>query len=239
MQFKPNFDLLRYWNSAEKLESFVATPPCIAIFRKSNKTLVYMCDVHGENRSFDMVDMCFADDFGYKPEVLLTEVENFGYDKRMGWYDFQTDTLVYAAGVGAQKGIPVVFADLSDSQCVDVINSGFPDNQITEKNLGEILHSEPNMSGNLYERMSAYLDMYGRDRFMLQNIAMALNEHDIVFVICGAGHYENQRLVLEDMLGMPKWITKDIKNMRGDFSDVKIEPIKLCEFEMVKNDNKS
>lgn len=229
MQFKPNFDLLRDWASAEKSIKFASNSAYVAIFRRDDKTLVYMCDRHGENISFNMVDMCFADDFGVKPDVLLTEIENTGFERKFNWRGYQSNTLVYAAEIAAQRNIPVVFSDLSDSQYVDVINCGFPDNKITTIDLDRVLSSEPNMNGNLLQQMSSYLNVMGRDRFMLQNIAAALNRYDTVFAIFGVGHYEDQRLVLEDMLGKPEYITR-IKNMRGDFSNVKIEPIKLCDF---------
>lgn len=230
MQFKPNFDLLRDWASAEKSQNFASNSAYVAIFRKDDKTLVYMCDRHGENISFNMVDMCFADDFGVKPDVLLTEIENTGFERKFNWHGYQSNTLVYAAEIAAQRNIPVVFADLNDAQYVDVINSGFPNNKITDIDLRRVLSSEPNMNGNLSQQMSSYLNVMERDRFMLQNIASALNRYDTVFAIFGVGHYENQRLVLEDMLGKPEYITR-IKNMRGDFTNVKIEPIKLCDFE--------
>ena len=238
MQFKPNFDLLRYWPDAERARNFASSSAFVAIFKHDNKTLVYMCDRHCYNISFNMVDMCFADDLGYKPDVLLTEMENAGFERKFDWFWYQDNTLSYAAGVAAKKGVPVVFADLSASQYVDVINAGFPDNQITREDLHKVLGAGgPNPNGNMWQKMDAYLDMYGRDRFMLQNIVAALDKYDTVFAIFGSGHYESQRLVLEDMMGKPEYITK-IKNMRGDFSDVKIEPIKLCEFEIVKNDDK-
>ena len=237
MQFKPNFNLFRDWPDAEKSKNFASNSAYIAIFRRDNKTLVYMCDDHTKNISFNMVDMCFADDFRIKPDVLLTEMENADYERKLSWHGFQDNTLAYAAGVAAQRNIPVVFADLSESQMVDVINSGFPDNQITE----DVLHNKvfraggPNPQGNIYQQMSAYVDKFGRDRFMLDNIATALNKYDTVFCIFGRGHFESERLVLEDMMGEPKYITR-IKNMRGDFSGVEIKPRKLCDFEMDKGD---
>jgi len=237
MQFKPNFDLFCNWPDAEKSKNFASNSAYIAIFRRDNKTLVYMCDDHTKNISFNMVDMCFADDFRIKPDVLLTEMENADYERKLSWHGFQDNTLAYAAGVAAQRNIPVVFADLSESQMIDVINSGFPDNQITE----DVLHNKvfraggPNPQGNIYQQMSAYVDKFGRDRFMLDNIATALNKYDTVFCIFGRGHFESERLVLEDMMGEPEYITR-IKNMRGDFSGVEIKPIKLCDFEMEKGD---
>ncbi len=239
MQFKPNFDLLCYWPDAEHAHTFASNTAFVAVFRRDNKTLVYMCDRHCYNISFNMVDMCFADEFDYKPDVLLTEMPNAGFERRFNWHGVQDNTLAHAAVMAMKKKIPVVCSDLSDEQIVNVINSGFPDNQITNDDLRKVFSSGgPYPNGNIWQKMSAYVDMYGRDRFMLQNIAAALNKYDTVFAIFGVGHYEVQRLVLEDMMGKPEYITK-IKNMRGDFSDVKIEPIKLCEFEMVKNDNKS
>ena len=232
MQFKPNFDLLCYWPDAQKARDFASNSAFVAVFKRDNKTLVYMCDKHRLNISFNMVDMCFADDFGIKPDVLLTEMLNVGFEKRFNWHGIQDNTLAHAAVVANKRNIPVVFADLSDSQCVDVINHGFPDNQITVDDLGKVFSSGgPFPDGNIYQKMSAYIDMYGRDRFMLENIAVALNKYDTVFAIFGVGHYEVQRLVLEDMMGKPEYITR-IKNMRGDFSDVKIEPKKLCDFKL-------
>ncbi len=236
MQFKPNFDLYREWKDANKSQDFACNSAYIAVFKHDNKTLVYMCDVHRFNVSFDMVDMCFADDFITKPDVLLTEMENADYERKLNWHGYQDNTLAYAAGVAARRNIPVVFADLSKSQYVDVINRGFPDNQITENDLHKVFGSGgPNSNGNIYQQMSAYVDKFGRDRFMLDNIAAALNKYDTVFCIFGRGHFESQRLVLEDMMGKPEYITK-VPNTRGDFSDLKIKPEKLIDFDYsIKN----
>ena len=230
MQFKPNFDLLCHWKDAEKAKDFASNAAFVAVFKNNNKTLVYMCDHHRLNISFNMVDMCFADDFSVKPDVLLTEMINTGFEKRFNWHGVQDNTLAHAAAVAIKRNIPVVFADLSETQCVGVINHGFPDNQITPDDLRKVFGSGgPNPEGNSYQKMAAYVDFYGRDRFMLENIAAALNQYDTVFAIFGSGHYEAQRLVLEDMMGKPEYITR-IKNMRDVFSDVKIAPIKLCDF---------
>ena len=231
MHFKPNFDLLCHWKDAEKAKDFASNAAFIAVFKNSNnKTLVYMCDHHRLNISFNMVDMCFAEDFGIKPDILLTEMINTGFEKRFNWHGLQDNTLAHAAAVAIKRNVPVVFADLSESQCVDVINRGFPDNQISSEDLRKVFGSGgPNPDGSLYQKMAAYVDFYGRDRFMLENIAVALNQYDTVFAIFGSGHYEAQRLVLEDMMGKPEYITR-IKNMRDVFSDVKIAPIKLCDF---------
>ena len=45
-----------------------------------------------------------------------------------------------------------------------------------------------------------------RSRFMLQNIAAALNQYDVVFAEMGAGHYMDLVLALEKMLGDPQVI---------------------------------
>jgi len=230
MQFKPNFDLLRDWESAEKAKDFACNSAFVSVFKRDNKKLIYMCDRHGENISFNMVDMCFADDFGIRPDVLLVEMENENFECKFDWYWLQKNTLSYAAVIAAKRNVPIVFVDLSDAQMIDVINYGFQNNKISKSDLGKVLSHTPNKNGNLYQQMCEYLGIAGRDRFMLQNIVAALDRYDTVFVICGVGHYEKQRLVLEDMMGEPEYITR-IKNMRADCSNVKIEPIKLCDFE--------
>ena len=185
-----------------------------------------MCDIHMLNISFNMVDMCFADDFSIKPDILLIEMENSGFERKLDWYGYQNNTLAYAAAVATKKEIPVVFADLSDEQMINVLKTGFPDSEITNKVLHDVLRAGPSKN-----KMCEYLSKYGRDKFMLENIATALNKYNTVFAIFGSGHYEAQRLVLEDMMGEPEYITR-IKNIRGDFSDIKVEPIKLCDFKL-------
>ena len=235
MQFKPTFDVLRDPKNAVRPADVGGCG--IAVFRRGDKTLVYMLDHHWRNKAFDMVDMCFADDFGIKPDVLVAEMENDCYERKLIPQWFQHANPVHAIGVAAKKKIPVVFADLSPNQMVEVVNVGFPNNQITREGLSKVLNAQLNSDGDINQQMHAYLCLNGRDRFMLQNIAEALNKYNNVFAIFGNMHYAMEYLVLEDMMGKPEYITK-IKNMRGDFSDVKIEPIKLCEFEMVKDDDK-
>ena len=226
MQFKPNFELLSDWQNVKQSKDFASNSSYVAFFKCDNKTLVYMCDVHRLNISFNMVDMCFADDFGIKPDVLLTEMENSGFERKLGWHGCQDNTLVYAAAVATKKEIPVVFADLSDEQMIDVLKAGFPDKEITHDVLHQVLRAGPSK-----DKMCEYLNKFGRNRFMLENIVAALNKYNTVFAIFGKGHYEEQRLVLEGMLGKPEYITR-IKDMRGDFSNIKIDPIKLCDFKL-------
>ena len=233
MQFKPNFDLLRTVNSKE-LINITGDRLCIAIFHRENKTLVCMCDDHRANIAFDMSEMCLSDDFPIKPDVLLCEMENVGFERKFSPHGYQDSDLTHAAGVAAKKNIPLVFIDLSREQMMDVVNSRFPNNQIVDSDLHNILMPKDHTE----QQHEQYIWLLRqRDRFMLQNIVVALNKWDTVFVIFGGTHFVNQRLVLEDMMGKPEYITK-IKNMRGDFSDVKIEPIKLCEFEVVKDADK-
>ena len=231
MQFKPNFDLLCECKHADGFGKFTGCRVGIAMFRRGSKTLVYMVDDHFNNRAFDMVSYAFSDDFGIKPDTLVAEMENSGYERKLGPRWFQHANPVHAIGVAAKKNIPVVFADLSPNQMIDVINTGFPSDQITNVDLHRVLNSRPDSTGDINQQKHAYLCLLGRDRFMLKNIAEALNKYDTVFAIFGGAHYASQRLVLEDMMGKPEYITR-IKNMRGDFTDVKIEPIKLCDFHL-------
>ncbi|MEE1029553.1 MAG: hypothetical protein UIC65_00850 [Alphaproteobacteria bacterium] len=56
--------------------------------------------------------------------------------------------------------------------------------------------------------------MYSRNPYMLKEIFKAINKHDNVLVTMGAGHYEEQRLVLEKVFGIPKYIHKFITSKR-------------------------
>ena len=237
MQFKPNFDLIRMWG--EICEMPIKLTPFIAVFRRDGKTLVYIGDKHAHNISFDMVDMCFADDFEIKPDVLLTEMENAGYERNFSWYGLQDNTLAYAAGVATKKKLPVVFADLSDAQGVEVLRMLRPGEKIDVDFLDKILRTTtPNAHGTELEKLHAEFDKYGRDAFMIQNIAAALNKYNTVFCIFGTGHYAQQQLALEDMMGKPEYITK-APNVRGDFSKIKIKPEKLVEFKSPVKNKKS
>lgn len=223
MQLKPNFDLLQAWEDAEKLKHY----PCVAVFEKDGKTLVYMCDDHGANKSFDMVDMCMKSGMYPRPEVLLTEFENSGRDITNDM--FQKNSLMYAAAVATQQNIPVVFADLSDEQMLSVLRVQYPNRTFESADLTKVLRAGPIRSNGEFGEMGIVLNKYGRDKFMLQNIAAALNKYNVVFGIFGAGHFESQRLALIDMMGEPKYVEK-IANTRSDFSDINIKPIKLIDF---------
>ncbi|MBQ8473646.1 MAG: hypothetical protein IJ500_02170 [Alphaproteobacteria bacterium] len=224
MQLKPNFDLLQAWEDAEKQKHY----PCVAVFEKDGKTLVYMCDKHGANKSFDMVDMCMKSGMYPRPDVLLTEFENSGRDVMPGM--MQNNSLMYAAAVATQQNIPVVFADLSDEQMLNVLRVQYPNRIFESADLTKVLRAGPIRSNGEFGEMGIALNKYGRDKFMLQNIATALNKYDVVFAIFGSGHFVSQRLALIDMMGIPKYIT-DMPNTRGDFYGLKINPIKLIDFE--------
>ena len=241
MQFKPNFDLLKHWDEVGNGKT--RKPPYVAIFRKSNKILVYMADWHAKENSWNMVDWCFSKDFGIKPDILLTEFENAGRD-------LYTDprkndnTLSHAAFVAAEHNVPVVLADLSASQMMSVINTE------DKKYLSSVLRAGPFNAGNKLQQDCAKLNMYARNPFMLENIAIALNKYDTVFCIFGEGHLCEQSAVLEDMLGKPEYIT-EFPNMHTDFSNKKrnifvracdkiasklhkMEIVRLIEFDMFK-----
>jgi hypothetical protein len=77
MQFKPKVDLL-----VPDKNAFAPFGPTvfsyISIFKKDKKTLVYLCDDHYTNISFDMADFCFSDNAPAKPDVGVVEYENAG-----------------------------------------------------------------------------------------------------------------------------------------------------------------
>lgn len=228
MQFKPNYDLIQAWEDADRAFSDLYHAPYVAIFERDGKILVYMCDKHDANISFDMVDACFKK-FGLgRPDVLLTEFSNSG--REMTPRQFQVNTLAYAAGVAAKHDIPAVLADLSDKQMLEVLHRQYPTRKFTEKDLGRFLCGPMRSRGEDGE-MGIAINMFGRDRFMLDNIAAALNKYNVVFAIFGSGHYEQQRLALIDMLGEPKYITK-IPNMRGEFDSKNIKEEKLVDFKI-------
>lgn len=64
------------------------------------------------------------------------------------------------------------------------------------------------ITGSKYKtnQISVDEDKLGRDPFMLQNIAAALNKYKVVFAVFGGGHYDVQRKALENMLGKPEYI---------------------------------
>ena len=225
MQFKPNFDLIAAWEDAQRMYCGAY----IALFEKDGKTLVYMCDVHGENESFDMVDYCFKSGKFKQPDILITEFENAG--REVGKHMAQTNTLIYAAAVAEKQNIPVVFADLSHKEKQDVLQVYYPDRVFDENVVRKILRTEPMRSAGELGEMGGTLNKFGRDKFMVENIAVALSKYDVVFAIFGSGHYESQRLVLIDMMGEPRYIGK-IPNVRGEFVEKDIKPIKLVNFKI-------
>lgn len=226
MQFKANHDLIRAWEDTDKSFRKLYCAPYVAVFEKNGKTLVYMCDRHDANISFDMVDVCFDSLELPKPNILLTEFRNDG--REMTTRQFQVNTLAYAAGVASKHNVPVVLADLSDEQMLAVLHAQYPNRSFIADDLGDFL-SGPMRSRGEKGEMGIAINMFGRDRFMLDNIAAALNKYDVVFGIFGSGHYEQQRLALIDMLGEPKYICR-FQNMRGDFDAKNIKTEKLVDF---------
>lgn len=224
MRFKPNFDLYDEWEDAEKVFKD-GRRTYIAVFKKDEKTLLYIADAHGMNESFDMVDFCFSENSPAKPEIAV--VENAGR-KPAG---FQSNGMIYAVAVAAKLGLPVVFGDLSESEMLDVLRLHAPGKDLKEDDLHKVLTSGgPSRKKGPYNLMAADLNKYGRDPFMVKNIAAALDKYNVVLAMFGEGHYRSQRLILEDMLGQPEYITK-VPNSRGDFDDIEIKPVTLVQGE--------
>ena len=211
MQFKPNLRLLKDYNEVENHNS--RRPPYIAIYRRGNKTLVYMGDRHAKKESWNMVDWCFSNQFQFKPDVLLTEFENRGRNITKDSRG-KRNTLSHAAFVAARHNVPVVLADLSESEMMSIIGTN------DKKYLDEVLRAGPFADGNELQQKCAKLNRFGRNRFMIQNIAAALNKYDTVFCIFGEGHFREQAAVLSSMLGDPEYIMT-FPDMNTEFGKVK------------------
>lgn len=213
MQFKPNVKLLNHYDNT--LQDRSKKPPYVAIYRRGNKTLVYMAERHVTESSWNMLEWCFSKESGFKPDILLTEFENAGRDLYRD--DRRKDnTLSHATFVAAEHGVPVVLSDLSESQMMDVIGTK------DKKHLHDSLHAGPNSKGNELQKDCAKLGMVGRNPFMVQNIAVALNKYDTVFCIFGEGHFREQRAVLDDMFGHgPDEYITEFPDMHTDFGKSK------------------
>ncbi len=218
MKLKPNFDLLGVL--AKNFKSDMR-PPYVAVFKVGNKTLVYMADAHDANKSYDMIDWCFDGDKFPRPDVMLVEFENVGREFKYN-HSFNAYSLAYAAVRAAKANIPVVFADLSEEQMMRAVNavSGQP---ITSDGLSDVLHLRAD------DALIGALSV-ARDTFMIKNIIAALEKYDVVWAIFGAGHYQEQKPVLIDMLGEPEY-KRNIPNMRMDCAGIEVKPIVLIDNE--------
>lgn len=244
MQFKPNVNLLNHYDNT--LQDRSRKPPYVAIYRLGKKTLVYMAERHVTESSWNMLEWCFSKKSGLRPDVLLTEFENVGRDL---YRDDRTkkNTLSHATFVAAEHNVPVVLADLSESQMMDVMGTD------DKKYLHNSLQAGPNSKGNELQKSCAKLGILGRNPFMVQNIAAALNKYDTVFCIFGEGHFREQRAVLDDMFGKePDEFITEFPDMHTDFGKSKrnvfqnacerikrkmhkMEIIRLVEFEKGKD----
>jgi hypothetical protein len=219
--FAPNMNLYVPWEDAEKIEH----APYIAVFKKDNKTLIYIASKNSTNESFDAVDFCFSRQSLPFPEIAVVEFEHS--DRKVTPGLIQRNNLIYGGAVAARHGLPVVYADLSQTEMLKVLQDKFPEKNLTEQDLIKTLRAGgPSVKKGEYNLYAHYLYMLGRDPYMLNNIAAALNKYDVVLAVSGEGHYRSQRLILEDMMGKPEYI-KDFPNSRGDFNDIVINTVNL------------
>jgi len=219
--FTPNLDLYVPFEDSERM----GKSPYIAVFRKGGKHLIYIAENHIANESFDMTDFCLSDKDLPMPDVAVIEFENENRPVTTGL--IQRNSLIYTGAVAAKKGIPVVFADLSQDEMLDVLRKQHNDQTLTTEDLIKTLRAGgPSTKKGLYNLMSYNLNKYGRDAYMVKNIAAALNKYNVVLVTMGEGHYRTHRLIIEDMMGTPEYINR-VPNSRGDFSTTEIKPIKL------------
>ena len=92
---------------------------------------------------------------------------------------------------------------------------------VSDENISDILNTipnwnEPNINGGITNKIWAETGLYSRNPYMLKEIFKAINKYDNVLVTMGAGHYEEQRIVLEKAFGIPKYIHKFPKSKRID-----------------------
>lgn len=212
--------LYQMWDDAEKL---FHNDPFIAVFKKDNKTLVYLGDAHSRNVSFDMSDFCFSNKMP-KPEIAVLELNP---ESKLSNWSFHDNTLAYLAAIATQQNIPVVYADLSNDEKLKVLETYNPNQNFKQEDLKKIFScGGPSYKKGQLNKFAADIDKYGRDPFMIENITAALNKYDTIFASMGTGHYYSQVLILEDMLGKPEYLD-EAPNTRGDFSNIEIKSIKL------------
>jgi len=218
--FVPNFDL--YVNYEDSIKNFQG----IAVFKKNNKTLIYNLDAHYKNLSFDRVDFCFSGKTLPIPEITVIELSKEQLLLKKQFLQ-QDNSVSYSAFLSTIKNIPFVCADLDKKQMLDILKKRLPNNNLIDEDVIKALNSGgPFTTKNIYNFYANEIVRYGRDPFMIKNIATALNKYNTVFASFGHGHYCCQRLILEDMLGEPEYI-KEVPNTRGDFSDITLNPIDL------------
>lgn len=89
-------------------------------------------------------------------------------------------------------------------------NFGF---EVTDDNISDVLSeypdwNEPNANGNLINTLWADINRFSRDPYMLNCIFDSVNKYNCVLATFGAGHFDDQRRVLEYAFGKPKFITE-------------------------------
>lgn len=117
----PDMSLLTPWEKAEKISEKHKQPPYIAVFKKDEKTLIYLASKHNSGKTLDMVDYVFAN---FKPQIAVLEYENSGRALRdkCSWNEFE-----YSAGIASDKNLPVALADLQTSDKLRILAQTDPD----------------------------------------------------------------------------------------------------------------
>ena len=62
-----------------------------------------------------------------------------------------------------------------------------------------------------------------RSVFMLQNIAAALNEYEVVFSEMGAGHFVDIHKALKKMMGKPRYIAAEQSPQQELLTDCRLD----------------
>jgi len=125
-----------------------------------------------------------------KPDTVELAFENVKYNLRQMGYDMTLTLLEFEQ------------CCKDDFGCV-----------VSDENVSDILDklqnwAEPNIKGNITNKLWAEINVYSRTPYMLEKIFKAINKYNTVLVTMGAGHFEEQRLVLEKAFGQPFYIDK-------------------------------
>ena len=177
--------------------------PYLAVFKKSGKTLVYLAADHCTQKTFRMVDMAFQK---FNPNIAVVEFEREGrrFEIKPGERMHES---IYVAAIANSRAVPVVKADLSLEEMLQLLRKLNPDRSFEMDGLIEVLtrHDKPEPIKKELDKLARPL-ILNRNTLMAREITNALNAHGTTLAVFGEAHYRHQQKIFEDMLGPPEYI---------------------------------